>query len=126
MPVTVTANSPETVIHASSLGTVKSQTDVCKTPTPGGPVPTPYPNIAMSANLMKGTSTVKCDGCPIAVKSSMLMPSTGDEAGSLLGVKSSMIKGQADPVSYSFDIKADGQNVVRRSDLFMHNKKNTI
>ena len=126
MPVTVAVNQPETVIHKASMGTVKTQTDVCKTPSPGGPIPTPYPNIAMSAQLMNGSTTVKCDGSPIALKKSYLLPSTGDEAGSLLGVKSNMIKGQADPVNYSFDVKADGQNVVRRSDPFLHNKKNTI
>ena len=36
--------------------------DVCKTPSPGGPVPVPYPNIAKSSSLAKGTKTVKADG----------------------------------------------------------------
>ena len=36
--------------------------DVCKTPSPGGPVPIPYPNIAQSVTLAKGTTTVKADG----------------------------------------------------------------
>lgn len=126
MPVTVSVNPPETVVHKASFGTVRTQTDVCKTPTPGGPVPTPYPNIAMSAQLMSGSKTVKCDGFPIALKNSFYLPSTGDEAGTLLGVKSNMIKGQADPITYSFDVKVEGKNVFRRSDLMTQNKKNTI
>lgn len=126
MPVTVSVNHPETVVHKASMGTVQTETDVCKTPSPGGPVPTPYPNIALSAQLMEGSVTVKCDGFPIALKQSYYLPSSGDEAGTLGGVKSNIIKGQADPVSYSFDVKVEGQNVFRRSDLMMQNKKNTI
>lgn len=126
MPVTVSVNTPDTVVHKSSGGIAKTQLDVCKTPTPGGPVPTPYPNIAMSAQTAKGSKTVKCDGNPIMLKGSCFSMSAGDEAGSLGGVKSSVIKGQTDPMNYSFDVKVEGKNVVRRSDPMMQNKKNCI
>ncbi|MFO0654463.1 MAG: PAAR-like domain-containing protein [Polyangia bacterium] len=46
--------------------------------------------------------------------------------GSCVGIKSNVTKGQADPVNYSFDVKVEGQNVVRKSDPMMQNKKNTI
>ncbi len=126
MPVTVMVNAPETVVHAGSFGMVQTQLDVCKTPTPGGPVPIPYPNIAMSTDTASGSTTVKCDGNPIMLSNSNFRMSTGDEAGTVGGVKSSVIKGQADPINYSFDVKVDGKNVVRRSDPMMHNKKNCI
>ena len=126
MLVTVAVNPPDTVVHKSSMGMAKTQLDVCKTPTPGGPVPTPYPNIAMSLHTSKGSKSVKCDGNPIMLKTSCFMMSTGDEPGSLGGVKSNMIKGQADPMNYSFDVKVEGKNVFRRSDPMMQNKKNCI
>jgi len=45
--------------------------DVCKTPSPGGPVPLPYSNLSQSNTLDKGTRTVKADeGNMIAVKGS--------------------------------------------------------
>jgi hypothetical protein len=60
------------------------------------------------------------------LKGSYFAISTGDEAGTLGGVKSSVIKGQADPMNYSFDVKVESKNVFRRSDPMMQNKKNTI
>ncbi len=126
MPVTVAVNPPESVVHKSSMGIAKTELDVCKTPTPGGPIPTPYPNIAMSAQTADGSKTVTCDGNPIMLKDSNFSMSSGDEAGSVGGVKSNMIKGQADPINYSFDVKVEGKNVFRRSDPMMQNKQNAI
>ena len=126
MPVTVAVNPPETVVHKSSMGIARTQLDVCKTPSPGGPVPIPYPNIALSAHTANGSKTVKCDGNPIMLKDSYFRMSVGDEAGSLGGVKSNVIKGQADPMLYAFDVKVEGRNVFRRSDPMMQNKKNCI
>jgi uncharacterized protein DUF4150 len=126
MTVTVAVNPPETVVHKSSMGRAQTQLDVCKTPTPGGPVPTPYPNIALSAQTSEGSRTVKCDGNPIMLRDSCFAISSGDEPGSLGGVKSNVIKGQADPVLYSFDVKVEGQNVFRRSDPMLQNKKNCM
>ncbi|RWJ19008.1 MAG: DUF4150 domain-containing protein, partial [Mesorhizobium sp.] len=36
--------------------------DVCKTPSPGGPIPIPYPNIAQQSSLSDGTTTVFAKG----------------------------------------------------------------
>ena len=53
------------------------------------------------------------------------MVSTGDEAGSLLGVVSNKVKGKAEFVNFSFDVKFEGKNVERAFDLMLHNDKNT-
>jgi len=127
MPVTVAVNPPDTVVHAGSTGMAQTQLDVCKTPAPPAPpVPVPYPNIAMSSDTADGSSTVTCDGNPIMLKDSNFSMSSGDEAGSIGGVKSNVIKGQADPVNYYFDVKVEGKNVFRRSDPMMQNKKNCM
>ena len=126
MPVTVNINAPETAVHKSSAGKVKTELDVCKTPTPGGPVPVPYPNIALSAQTASGSTTVKCEGNSMMLKDANFSMSSGDEAGSIGGIISGVIKGQADPINYSFDVKVEGRNVVRRSDPMMQNKKNCI
>lgn len=89
-------------------------------------MPTPYPNIAMSSQTADGSTTVSCDGNPIMLKDSNFSMSSGDEPGSIGGVKSNVIKGQADPILYSFDVKVEGKNVVRRSDPMLHNKKNAF
>ena len=125
MPVTVGVNFLS-VVHASSNGTTIAFPDVCKTPTPGGPVPIPYPNVAQSSDTASGTSTVKCDGNPVCVKDSNFSMSTGDEAGSAGGgVVSNKIKGKAEFVMFSFDVKFEGKNVCRAFDIMLHNDKNT-
>lgn len=125
MPVTVGVNSLS-VVHKGSNGVTVAFPDVCKTPTPGGPVPIPYPNIAKSSDTAKGTKKVKCDGKTVCVKSSNFSMSTGDEAGTAGGgVVSNKIKGKAEFVNFSFDVKFEGKNVTRAFDLMLHNDKNT-
>ncbi len=125
MPVTVGVNMM-TVVHAGSNGITTAFPDVCKTPAPPAPpIPIPYPNIAKSSDTAQGASSVKADGNPICVKDSNFMMSTGDEAGSLMGVASNKIKGKAEFVNFSFDVMAEGKNVCRALDLMLHNDKNT-
>ena len=125
MPVTVGVNFMS-VVHAGSNGISIAFPDVCKTPAPPAPfVPIPYPNIAQSSDTAQGASTVKCDGNPPCVKDSNFKMSTGDEAGSLMGIASNKIKGKAEFVNFSFDVKFDGKNVARALDLMLHNDKNT-
>ena len=124
MGVTVGVNNLS-VVHKSSSGVSISFPDVCKTPSPAGPIPIPYPNIAMASDTDKGTKKVKADGNPVSVKDSNFKMSTGDEAGSAGGVASSKTKGKAEYVNFSFDVKFEGKNVPRAFDLMLHNDKNT-
>src|SRR4029079_18193481 len=125
MPVTVGVNFLS-VVHASSNGITIAFPDVCKTPSPVGPIPIPYPNIAQSSDTASGTTKVKCDGESTCVKDSNFKMSTGDEAGSAGGgVASSKIKGKAEFVNSSCDVKVEGKGVARAFDLMLHNDKNT-
>jgi hypothetical protein len=125
MGVTVGANNLS-VVHADSGGVTIAFPDVCKTPSPGGPIPIPYPNIAKSSDTAQGSKKVKCDGNPICLKDSNFSMSTGDEAGSAGGgVASNKIKGKAEFVNVSFDVKVEGKGVARALDLMLHNDKNT-
>lgn len=117
-------NSRSPVTNKSN-GTVITGPDVCKTPTPGGPVPIPYPNIAKSADLAKGSKRVKINGASVCLNSSEFSTSVGDDAGVLKGVISNKHKGKAFPISASPDIKIEGKSVVRNSDLFLGNGRNT-
>ena len=126
MPVTVSANNMS-VAHKQSNGICMSMPpDVCKTPSPAGPIPIPYPNISMSSSLSDGTTTVKADGAEIAVKDSKYAQSNGDNAGSAGGVVSSSFMKEAEWILYSFDVKLDGKNVCRLMDKMTCNKKNTV
>ena len=120
MPVTIHVNgTSNSLVHKGSMGFAKSTLpDVCKTPSPGGPVPIPYPIIiSMSSQLVNGTTTVKVDGGNMAaIKGSELSMCNGDEAGTAGGVKSSTFMKEAAWLLYSFDVKMDGKNVCRLSD----------
>ncbi len=100
--------------------------DVCKTPTPGGPVPIPYPNLAQSMHISKGSKSVKVQGCMSTIKGCRYYMSTGDEPGTIGGIISNTIKNRAEFVLYSFNVKYEGKNVCRMGDLMTHNKKNAI
>lgn len=124
MPVTVGVNSLS-VVHQGSGGVTIAFPDVCITPAAPSPVPIPYPNVAMASDSDKTSKQVKCDGNPICLSDSNFKMSTGDEAGSNNGVASGKIKGKAEFVLYSFDVKVEGKNVPRALDIMLHNDKNT-
>jgi hypothetical protein len=121
MPATINVND-KTVVHQTSSGIATAFPDVCKTPTPGGPVPIPYPNIAKSADTAQGSQTVTMDGNPIMLKGSIYATSIGDEPGTAGGVVSGVNKGKAEFLNYSFDVKVEGKNVCRLGDPMGQNE----
>ncbi|MCM8612033.1 DUF4150 domain-containing protein [Accumulibacter sp.] len=129
MPVTIKVNGvANSLVHKGSNGvSIATIPDVCKTPSPGGPVPIPYPNISQSATLAKGTTTVKADGgMMIAIKGSEFSLSNGDNAGVAGGVKSSTFMKESTWILYSFDVKMDGKNACRLTDKKFQNHENTV
>jgi len=128
MPVTIKVNgTANSLVHKGSNGvSIATIPDVCKTPSPAGPVPIPYPNISQSATLDKGTTTVKADGgMMIAIKGSEFSLSNGDNAGVAGGVKSSTFMKESTWILYSFDVKIEGQNACRLTDKKFQNHENT-
>src|SRR5262249_35212619 len=129
MALTIHVNgSSNSLAHKGSNGIAKNTPpDVCKTPSPGGPVPIPYPVIiSMTSDLDKGTKTVKVDGDNMAAtKGSELTRCSGDEPGTAGGVVSSTNMKEAKWILYSFDVKLDGANACRLSDKLTMNHGNT-
>lgn len=100
--------------------------DVCKTPSPGGPVPLPYINIARDGDLAKGAKKVKVEGNMPAIKGAELSMSSGDEAGSAGGgLVSSKIKGKLTWAACSSDVKFEGKGVIRFLEICLHNGNNS-
>jgi hypothetical protein len=114
------------VAHGGSNGMSMAFPDVCKTPSPAGPIPIPYPNIGKSADASGGPTTVTVEGKMPMVKGANYQMSTGDEAGSAMGIMSSKIKGICEFMMYSFDVKIEGNNVCRLGDPMFHNNKNIM
>jgi uncharacterized protein DUF4150 len=125
MAVSVSAAKMSVILKASGHTgvAVAAFPAVCKTPTPGGPIAIPYPSMA-GASQVKNVSK-DASGKVVMTKDGSYPTSTGDEAGSAMGVASSKIKGKAEFVNYSFDVKVEGANLARSGDLLAHNDKST-
>ncbi len=67
------------VVHKSSNGVTIAFPDTCKTPSPTGPIPIPYPNIAMTSDTKTTTSKVKTTGTPVKSSRYKLKSSQGGE-----------------------------------------------
>lgn len=117
-----------TLVHKDSGGVAKAtMPDTCLTPTPSGPVPINYPNIAYSKDLAKGTTTVFADGGHMcANKGSEFSKSIGDEAGSVGGILSGTRLAEATWITYSPDVFLEGKNACRLADKMLMNHGNTI
>jgi hypothetical protein len=127
MPVTVSINMLMLSHKAANGIAAATIPDVCKTPSPGGPVPIPYPNIAMSDSLDKGTTTVSADGGNMcANKGSEYSRSNGDEPGTAGGVKSNVNMKEAAWITTSMDVKLEGKGAARLSDKMTSNHENTV
>jgi hypothetical protein len=125
MPVTVNVNRLS-LCHKGSDGiTVATAPDVCKTPP--GSIPVPYPNTAFSLDLANGSSTVFADGGnSIAHRLSIFSKSIGDEPGIEGGVTSGTYMKEASWITFSADVRVEGQNACRLTDKMWHNHENTF
>ena len=125
MSVTINVNNLSLVHKGSGGVSVATLPDVCKTPP--NSIPVPYPNVALSSNLAKGTTTVKADGGNMCANSgSQFSRSTGDEPGALGGVKSGTFAREATWITYSFDVKLEGKGACRLTDKMFQNHQNTV
>ena len=91
--------------------------DICKTPTPGGPVPMPYPNVAVSSTMGPGYTTKTLSiATPMWTKKGKSALSNGDQPGVALGVVSNKIMGMVAILVSSTAVRAGGGGVVRTGD----------
>lgn len=118
MAVTVYAND-RSVVHRDSGGFALASPDVCKTPDSGAPIP--YTNLAVSADVAGCASTVFCDGNAVAIASSYIATSYGDEPGSMGGVISGVNRGKTSWITFSPDVIVEGEPVPRAMDLVIQN-----
>lgn len=98
--------------------------DVCKTPSPSGAVPVPYPNIAKLADADGAIDKVLIEKKETVVEDSKIPSSSGDEAGSIGGVVSSTSRDEAHFKQYSSKVYAGGKKVVFFTATTSHNGSN--
>jgi hypothetical protein len=98
--------------------------DVCKTPSPAGPVPIPYPNIGMVNQATKTAKKVKFAGKEVVTQKSEIPMSRGDEAGTAGGVVSNCNMNKIKWKKGSSKVKAQGQPVAYHTGMTGHNGSN--
>jgi hypothetical protein len=95
------------VVHKSSNGITIAFPDVCKTPSPGGPIPIPYPNIAKSADTSKSSKSTKRKGSAVEM--------SAEDRARQSELEGSKTVSRADVVSYSLDVKGNGKLNIRQT-----------
>jgi len=94
--------------------------DVCKVPvpSPAGPIPTPmpFPNIAMSTMAIPNQTKYFILAMPVHNLGTMTPMTSGDEAGTLGGVVSNMIKGPSKHLKGSMKVLTMGMPTTRMLD----------
>lgn len=101
--------------------------DVCQTPSPGGPVPTPYVNIFQCSMITPNTacSKVFIDGAPALHIKSATALSNGDEAGVNGGTASGKFIGKGEFTKGSQKVSLEGKAAVSQGAATKHNQGNT-
>jgi hypothetical protein len=123
MGANVFANGLEVSCEKADNQSLASMPDVCLSPPspPAGPVPVPYPNFSSASDTTDGTKTVQIAGGQVGMKNkSCYKQSKGDEAATRslgMGVTTGCIQGKNYFVAWSSDVKFEGENAIRLSDL---------
>ncbi len=110
----------------NGIAQTQGPTDVCNTPTPTGPVPMPYPNIAMLATVNPGTAVknITIMGMPVLNQDSVIPMSNGDNAGVNMGVTSGMVMGPCTFKSGAQKVTFAGKPAVAMNCNTGHNGQN--
>lgn len=109
-----------------AAGEMMAEPDVCQVPTPAGPVPTPFPNIAMPMMGTPPAETVLICGAPALNLSSEIPLTNGDQAGVAGGVASGMIMGPARFTEGSMKVMVAGSPAVRLTSPTTQNQNNAM
>lgn len=91
-------------------------------------VPVPY-QVVSKSKLKISADTVPyilLGGKEAFVKRSHTTKATGDEKGSKKGVVSGTVSGKAEPISFDGTVKGDGDFMIRDSETFFMQNKNTM
>ena len=100
------------VLVASSRAKCFAFPDVCKTPTPAGAVPIPYPNIAMGSQA-SGAKRVKVQRAHSVLRQGdKFSMSTGDEAGVGGNVVSQKFKGKCEVMGGWPKVRVEGKKIA--------------
>jgi len=98
--------------------------DVCLTPSPVGPVPIPYPNIAMGPTAVPSQVKVLIMAMPAHNMSTTIPLTNGDNAGVSMGVASGTVMGPSRHLTAAFTVLVGGMPATRMTSMSLQNSTN--
>ena len=98
--------------------------DVCLTPTPAGPIPIPYPNIAMGPMGVPAVYNVLWMFAPAHNMMTTIPLSNGDNAGINLGVASGLVMGPGRHLTAAFTVLIGCAPATRLTSVALQNGTN--
>lgn len=110
--------------NSQMSGTDTGFPDVCLTPTPAGPVPTPYPNVAMGQMGVPPIPNILFMCTPAHNMSTVTPLSNGDNAGVATGVASGTVMGPRRHLTGAFTVLLKGMPATRLTSMSIQNNTN--
>jgi hypothetical protein len=107
-------------------GQLMAMPDVCLTPTPAGPVPMPYPNMASPSLGAPPAEKVLISGAPALNMNAEIPMTEGDQAGTNGGVTCGMMSGPAKFTEGSTKVMIAGSPAVRLTTPTSQNQNNAV
>jgi len=110
--------------NCQMMGTDMGFPDVCLTPTPAGPVPIPYPNVAMGPMAVPNCPNILIMGMPVHNLATTIPMTNGDNAGVMLGVASGTVMGPSRHLTGAFTVLWMGMPASRLTSTSLQNSTN--
>jgi hypothetical protein len=110
--------------NSQMMGMDMGVPDVCLTPTPVGPVPVPYPNIAMGNTAIPSQAKVLYLAAPAHNLGTVVPLTNGDNAGVATGVASGTVMGPSRHLTGSFTTLIAGMPATRMTSMSLQNSTN--
>jgi len=110
--------------NCQMMGTDLGFPDVCLTPSPAGPVPIPYPNIAMGPTAIPNVPTILFMGAPAHNLATTIPMTNGDNAGLATGVASGTVMMSSRHLTGAFTVLLKGMPASRMTSVSLQNSTN--
>lgn len=110
--------------NTQMMGTDTGFPDVCLTPSPVGPVPIPYPNIALGPTATPSQVQVFNFYTPAHTLSTLIPMTNGDNAGVSMGVASGTVMGPRRHLTAAFTVLVGGMPATKLTSGAIHNSTN--
>ncbi|WP_296700117.1 DUF4150 domain-containing protein [Thiocapsa sp. UBA6158] len=110
--------------NAQMMGTDTAFPDVCLTPSPVGPVPVPYPNIAMGPMAVPNVPNILFAATPAHNLGTTIPMTNGDNAGLATGVASGTVMGPSRHLTGAFSVLIKGMPASRMTSMSLQNNTN--